>query len=86
MWVEGWEILQNELSGVVGKNREEGNTFLSNSPTSFFRVKNYFFCYQTNFLSPCVFAITSMLFSNHYVLALFPDIYYLQCLFLGNNI
>ena len=24
MGVEGWEILQNELSGVVGKNREEG--------------------------------------------------------------
>ena len=31
----------------------------------FFSTKGYFSCCRTNFLSPCVLAIASILFSNH---------------------
>ena len=56
------EILQNELSGEVGIISGWGITFLSNSP---------YFSGSNELLLTCVFAITSMLFSNHYALALF---------------
>ena len=42
--------------------------FLSNSPSSFFKAKKYFSCFRMNFLSHCVLAIASILFSNYYAL------------------
>ena len=57
--------MQNELCKGVGINSNRRVTFLSNSPSSYSSAKEYFSCCQPNFLSTCVLAIASILFSNY---------------------
>ena len=57
--------MQNELCKGVGINSNRGVTFLSNSPSSYSSAKEYFSCFQPNFLSTCVLSIASILFSNY---------------------
>ena len=66
---------QYGLSKGVGINSNRGVKFLSNSPSSFSSAKEYFSYCQPNFIS----SILKLFF-------IFYNIYYLQCLFLNNNI
>ena len=84
-WMVGWVFLY-ELSGSGFESSCMGGlvTFLYNPPSFSSSVKKYFSCCQLNFLSICVLAIASILFSNYY--EFFNNVYYYQCLFLENNI
>ena len=66
---------QYGLSKGVGIKSNRGVRFLSNSPSSFSSAKEYFSYCQPNFIN----SILKLFF-------IFYNIYYLQCLFLNNNI
>ena len=58
------------------RGKKTGGLNFSNSPSSFFSAKEHFSCCRTNFSSPYMLAIASVLFSNYY--ASVYNVYYLQ--------